>query len=106
MNLTPDDIRALRQQNDLKAFINQGRRTAQDTNQRRRALVLAHPDLAAKLTEPPLAHSSPEKWTGYIPQAITCTGAINTSPVRAQLVAIVAEAERRAANARPNGATA
>lgn len=95
MSPAEEDIRALRQQNDLKAFMDEARRAARDENDRRRRLVLAHEDLAKRLTEPPLAHSAPERWTGFVPPA-TCAGAINTSPVRAQLVAIVAEAERRA----------
>ena len=65
-------------------------------NKHRRAAVLAHPDLAAKLTEQPLNFARPDQWTGFIPPATTADHAINPSPVRAALVAIVAEAERRA----------
>ncbi|MGW7001339.1 hypothetical protein ACWGCW_00580 [Streptomyces sp. NPDC054933] len=96
MNLSEDDVRAMRQQNDLKAFIAQHLRDAKTANAHRRGMVLAHRDLAAKLTAPPLEFPTPEAWTGFVPPATTCTGAINTAPTRAALVAIVAEAERRA----------
>lgn len=35
----------------------------------RRARVLAHPDIAKALTEPPLRYSSPEMWEGHVPPA-------------------------------------
>lgn len=65
----------------------------------RRALVLAHEDLARALTQPPLQHAKPEDWTGYIPPA-TANESMNTSPARKVLVELVAEAERRAKQAR------
>jgi hypothetical protein len=37
---------------------------------RRRAAVLSHPDLAARLTEHPLNFTRPERWNGYIPPRI------------------------------------
>lgn len=37
---------------------------------RRRARVLAHPDIAHRLTRPPLGFKQPEQWTGYIPPEI------------------------------------
>ena len=95
--INEDDARAMRQQGDLKGFILAGMRDGAIRNKHRRGLVLAHADLAAKLTEPPLSFSSPEKWTGYIPPALTAEGAINPSPVRAALAALIAEAEKRAA---------
>ena len=39
-------------------------------NQERRAAVLRHPDLAARLTRPPLEYARPGHWTGYIPPRI------------------------------------
>lgn len=66
----------------------------------RRDRVLAHPDLAAYLTRPPLSLPDPLLWSGYIPPAIW-REKHNDSPVRAQLVAIVkmvAEREQMIAN--------
>jgi hypothetical protein len=105
MNLSEDDVRDLRRQGDLVRLMKQARANALAENARRRALVLRHPDLAARLTEPPIRHTTPEHWTGYIPPAYdapTLGGAapINHSPARAALVALVAEAERRAATER------
>lgn len=64
----------------------------------RRRRVLAHPDLAAKLCEPPLRLARPEVWTGYIPgpRVPTLGGEKpNKSPIRRQLLDIVrAVAER------------
>lgn len=64
----------------------------------RRELVLRYPDIAAKLTERPLRFSRPEAWNGYIPPKLTPDRdgyRLNTSPFRAALVAICAEAEQR-----------
>lgn len=101
--LSEDDVRDLRRQGDLTRLIKQAQAAGRAENARRRALVLKYPDLAARLCEPPLRHTTPEHWTGYVPpayDAIALGGAqpINTSPVRAALVAIVTEAEQRAAN--------
>lgn len=72
-----------------------------------RRRVLAHPDLAARLTERPLAFKHPWQWTGYIaPQWLADetdapTGwHLNQSPYRAQLMDImtaVVERERAVA---------
>lgn len=35
----------------------------------RRDLVLRHPDIARRLTEPPIGYRRPEDWTGWIPPA-------------------------------------
>jgi hypothetical protein len=59
-----------------------------------RAMVLAHPDLAERLTQPPLSYQRPEQWNGFVPPD-TFNGQHNDSPRRAALVAIVAEAESR-----------
>ena len=105
MNLSEADVRDLRKQGDLLRLIKQAQAAARAENARRRALVLRYPELAAKLTEPPIRHTTPEHWTGYIPPAYdaeTYGGGqpINTSPVRAALVAILAEAEARAGTER------
>src|SRR5262245_5922729 len=42
---------------------------ALENNRRRRARVLAHPDIAKRLTELPLSYAQPEQWSGYIPPA-------------------------------------
>ncbi|MFB7736231.1 hypothetical protein ACFC08_17960 [Streptomyces sp. NPDC056112] len=89
------DARTLKEQGDIGRFIKHHMAEAQRTAAHRRGLVLRYPDLAAKLTEPPIGHSSPEKWNGYIPPATDCTGAMNTARCRPALLALVAEAERR-----------
>ncbi len=70
----------------------------------RRERVLAHPDLAARLTQPPLNHTDPARWNGYVPPATwgdytwkdgTLDERKNSSPERAALVDICAEALRR-----------
>ena len=70
--------------------------TAQEsrTCSERRALVLAHPDLAKRLTERPLSYSRPENWTGYVPP-LQWRGEHNDSVHRRALVAIVEAAEAR-----------
>jgi hypothetical protein len=70
----------------------------------RRERVLAHPDLAQRLTEPPLEYTrttpggkqrpAPELWNGFVPPR-TFNGALNDSPQRAALVAICEEAQAR-----------
>lgn len=67
---------------------------ARDWIKLRRAMVLRHPDLAARLCEPPIGYREPWQWNGYIPPD-TFTGNHNDSPQRAALVAIAAEAEAR-----------
>lgn len=80
-----------------------------------RALVLRHPDIAARLKEPPYQASRPDVWTGYIPGPLASEDsrgrvAINNSPVRAQLLALVLaaaerdEAEQHARQNNPEGA--
>lgn len=91
---TPDDIRALRRDGDLSAYLTQLRDQAAAECARRRAAVLRWPDLAARLTEPPIGHTTPEQWTGYIPPS-HWNGAPNTAPARPALLNLVAEAERR-----------
>jgi hypothetical protein len=95
VNISEEDVHALRQQNDLTAFIKEQKRAAATRNAHRRALVLQHDDLAAKLTQQPMNFSAPEKWTGFIPPSTVCSGALNTSPVRPALLALVHAAEQR-----------
>ena len=70
--------------------------------QARRALVLHYPDLADQLKSNLIGYSRPENWNGYIPPEYDPprrdgTVPLNDSPRRAALVALVEEAERRAA---------
>lgn len=95
--LTEDDIRALRQQKDLAQLIRASMRTGTAANTRRKKLVLAHDDLAEQLTKVPIALARPDCWTGFVPPERLESGLINRSPVRTQLLELVAEAERRAA---------
>lgn len=93
--LTYDDVRGLKQDGELGKFIKFHMGEAQRAAAYRRGLVLRYPELAAKLAQPPIGFSSPEKWNGYIPPATDCTGAMNTARCRPALIALVAEAERR-----------
>jgi len=93
--LTFADARTLQQQGDIGRFIKHHMAEARRAAAHRRGLVLRYPDLAAKLAEPPIGFTSPEKWNGYIPPATDCTGAMNTARCRPALLALVAEAERR-----------
>jgi hypothetical protein len=107
MNLSEADVRDLRKQGDLIRLIKQARAAAHAENKRRRALVLRYPELAARLTEPPIRHTTPEHWTGYVPPAHDAPGVggdlpLNTSPARAALTALVAEAEAREATRQTN----
>lgn len=73
---------------------------AHKENQARRARVLMHPDIAAKLCEPPLSFAKPEQWNGFVPPKYLPADergkvALNDSPRRAALVGIAAEAMRR-----------
>lgn len=89
----------------------------------RRARVLAHEDLAKRLTEPPLRLSNPQRWSGWIPPRTlaedtcaecardrrACRGRphlarVNDSPYRRALVEIAAEALRRETAADAAGA--
>lgn len=60
----------------------------------RRARVLAHPDLAIKLTAAPLDYTEPGRWSGYVPPRMWAEQ-LNNSPRRAALVDICAEAAKR-----------
>jgi hypothetical protein len=84
-------------------MIRDGMRAGAAENTRRRQLVLRYPDLAEQLTQPPLALQKPEQWSGCLAPTHTATGAPNRSPVRAQVAALIAEAERRAAPAATPG---
>jgi hypothetical protein len=95
VDLTEGDIREIRQQGDLRTYLRDLQAEARATNDRRKALVLAHPDLAAQLLQKPLALERADQWTGYLPGDLW-DGRPNRSPVREQLAELVAEAERRA----------
>jgi hypothetical protein len=61
---------------------------------RNRQVVLAHRDLAERLTRLPIGFGSPDQWTGFIPPEVW-NGQHNDSPRRAALVELVAEAMAR-----------
>lgn len=94
--ITLADARALMAENDVGRFIKHQMAEARRAAAYRRGLVLRYPDLAERLTEPPVKLARPDVWTGYIPPATDCVGALNTTPCRPALLALVAEAERRA----------
>lgn len=71
---------------------------AQLAEQRR--LILAYPDLAARLCAAPIGFKRPEQWTGYIPPTFDRerpdgTVPQNDSPVRAALMALLEQAAER-----------
>lgn len=77
-----------------------GRAAALAACAQNRALVLRYPDIAAQLKQPPYSAGNPANWTGYIPGVLAAEDhrgrvAINTSPVRAQLLEIVTAAAER-----------
>lgn len=90
--LTNDDVRAMRQQKDLAAYIKEVGRERAVECARRKTLVHRYPDLLARLEKIP----GQLHWKGFIAPA-EWGGKINTCPIRAQIVAIVDEAEQRAA---------
>jgi len=61
---------------------------AREANRQRRARVLAHPDIAQRLTQSPLNFTTPQQWTGYVPPE-QHGGVRNDSHRRAALVAIM-----------------
>lgn len=93
-DLTEDDVHAMREQDDLKAYIRDACTAATNEAARIRRAVLARPDLAQQLTEPPLSCPTPEAWTGYIPPS-HWHGSHNDSPIRTQLLALLTQAETR-----------
>lgn len=104
----------------VPSMLQAAREEAQRKNRERRARVLAHPDLARRLTQPPLSYKRPEQWNGYIAPRLLAEDAcsscsnysrgrcpghhvakVNDSPRRAALVAIAREAAERAMGAAP-----
>ena len=74
---------------------------AKATTEANRAAVLAHPDLAKKLTQPPLDYARPEQWNGFIPPKLVATEdgyELNDSPRRRALLRLVEEAHARKAS--------
>lgn len=74
-------------------------------------LVLRYPDLAARLCTPPLRWTHPHHWNGYVPPAYDAEDVdgvtrLNTSPVRAALMALLEEAAERADGEMPAGRAA
>lgn len=69
--------------------------------QARRELVLRHPEIATRLTQPPLRYSRPEVWNGWVPPFMWGEQ-INNSPRRAALIVIVAEAEKASKDGDPD----
>jgi hypothetical protein len=89
-----EDLGAMRLEGDLKRMWAGVGKQAKADNERRKRLVLAHPDLAERLGKPPI-NIRPDAWSGFVAQEIGASG-INNSPIRRALAALVAEAERRA----------
>lgn len=93
-DIDPRDIAAMRAQGDLGDYLRQARETEAAANAARKRLVYRHPDLVDRLR---LIGQDP--WNGRIPPR-EWGGAINTSPIRVELLAIVDEAEQRTTTAR------
>lgn len=78
----------------VKALLVRKRAEGREDAEANRAAVLAHPDLAARLTQAPLEYAHPGQWNGFVPPA-QFNEALNTSPRRQALVEIVTEAHTR-----------
>lgn len=92
------DIRLLRADGDLAAYLHQAIAAARALCDRRRAMVLAQYDLAERLTQPPINSARPDCWNGYVAPERLETGQLNPSPIRAALLGIVTEAQQRRAS--------
>lgn len=90
-----DDIRAMRQQKDLAAFIKQASAEAKQRCDERVRLVGRHPDLRERVDK----ILGRPNWNGYVGPEHDCTGRINDSPVRRRLVEVLEEAQQREAMA-------
>ncbi|SDJ74766.1 hypothetical protein [Streptomyces indicus] len=94
-DVSEEDIGLMRRQGDLADFIRAEVTRARNDCARRRAQVLAHPDLADRLTIAPLNYATAQAWTGYLPPE-RWNGRHNNSPTRTALVALISEAAQRA----------
>lgn len=75
-------------------------KAAREERQENRRLILAYPDIAAKLCDPPLDYTQPDRWTGHIPprydaERIDGVTPLNTSPRRAALLELLEAAAER-----------
>lgn len=75
---------------ELTGAILRAAAVAADMCDKRRARVLAQPEIAKRLTQPPLRYSKPEVWNGYVPPA-TWREQTNNSPQRAALMQILSD---------------
>ena len=91
------DIHDLRGQGDLIAYLTAARQRAVADCKRRRARVLADPELAAQLTDV-LRLANAAQWSGYVPPERDGNGWPNNSPIRIALAGLVAAAELREAS--------
>lgn len=89
-----DDVRALIAESGLREVIDAACRETTEASAARKALILRHDDLAARLTKQPLNYSHPDKWNGSMPPEMF-NQVRNDSPIRVALLALVAEAEKR-----------
>lgn len=62
-------------------------------------LVLAHPDLAAKLTQPPIGYKHADDWNGWVPPELDSNGRTNDAPRAVALGHLIGEAQHRARQA-------
>lgn len=58
-----------------------------------RDLVLRHPEIARRLTEPPIGYARPEQWNGYVPPVLW-REQLNDSPQRMALLDLIAAARQ------------
>lgn len=94
MQIDEADIAAMHLQGDLVEFLKVSIRDGRAAAERRRALILRHPDLAERLTKDPLNYTTPEHWNGSVPPE-TWREARNDSPRRPAILALLDEAQRR-----------
>lgn len=83
----------MRQQQDLAAFIKQTGREAAARCAARVQIIGRYPDLVEQVAE----QLGRTNWNGYIQPEHDANGRTNTSPNRAAILAILAEAEQRTA---------
>lgn len=95
-SVTEADVAAMRQQQDLAAFIKQTGQEAKARCAARVQIVGRHPDLVERVAEL-LGRTN---WNGYIGPEFDAMGQRNTCPRRAGLLEILAEAEQRTTTTR------
>lgn len=99
-SITENDVSAMRQQQDLSAFIKQNGREAAARCAARVQIIGRHPDLVERVAE----QLGRTNWNGYISPELDANGRRNPCRNRAVLLEILAEAEQRTAGTQKDAA--